>query len=69
MEWRSQRGSVRTRCGPPIPFYLGMKVCGLVVQYLNDYFTFMAWCTLHMHVIRSDCTELRGKFPFKEGRM
>ena len=31
MEWRSQRGSVRTRCGPPIPSCLGMKVRGLVV--------------------------------------
>ena len=31
VEWRSQRGSVRTRCGPPIPSCLGMKVRGLVV--------------------------------------
>ena len=31
VEWRSQRGSARTRCGPPIPSYLGMKVRGLVV--------------------------------------
>ena len=31
MEWRSQRGSARTRCGPPIPSCLGMKVRGLVV--------------------------------------
>ena len=30
-EWRSQHGSVRTRCGPPIPSCLGMKVRGLVV--------------------------------------
>ena len=27
----SQRGSARTRCGPPIPSCLGMKVRGLVV--------------------------------------
>ena len=27
---------LRTRCGPPIPSCLGMKVCGLVVSYLND---------------------------------
>ena len=31
MDWRSQRGSARTRCGPPIPSCLGMKVRGLVV--------------------------------------
>ena len=31
MEWRSQRGSARTRCGPPIPSCLGMKVRGLIV--------------------------------------
>ena len=31
VEWRSQRGSTRTRCGPPIPSCLGMKVHGLVV--------------------------------------
>ena len=31
MEWRSQRGSERTRCGPPIPSCLRMKVCSLVV--------------------------------------
>ena len=31
MEWRIQRGSARTRCGPPIPSCLGMKVRGLVV--------------------------------------
>ena len=31
MEWRSPRGSARTRCGPPIPSCLGMKVRGLVV--------------------------------------
>ena len=36
MELRSQRGSARTQCGPPIPSCLGMKVRGLVVQYLND---------------------------------
>ena len=30
-EWRSERGSARTRCGPPIPSCLGMKVRGLVV--------------------------------------
>ena len=30
MEWRSQRGSARTRCRPPIPSCLGMKVRGLV---------------------------------------
>ena len=31
MEWRSSRGSARTRCGPPIPSCLGMEVRGLVV--------------------------------------
>ena len=31
MEWRISRESARTRCGPPIPSYLGMKVRGLVV--------------------------------------
>ena len=31
MEWRSPRGSERTRCGSPIPSCLGMKVRGLVV--------------------------------------
>ena len=31
VEWRSQRGSARTRCGPSIPSCLGMKVRGLVV--------------------------------------
>ena len=31
VEWRSQRGSARTRCGPPIPSCLGMKLRGLVV--------------------------------------
>ena len=31
VEWRSQCGSARTRCGPPIPSCLGMKVRGLVV--------------------------------------
>ena len=31
MEWRSPRESARTRCGPPIPSCLGMKVRGLVV--------------------------------------
>ena len=31
MEWRSPRGSARTRCGPPIPSCLGMKVHSLVV--------------------------------------
>ena len=37
MEWRSQRGSARTRCGPPIPSCLGMRrVHGLVVLDLND---------------------------------
>ena len=36
MEWMSQRGSARTRCGPPIPSCLGMKVRGLVVYDLND---------------------------------
>ena len=29
--WRSQCGNTRTRCGPPIPSCLGMKVRGLVV--------------------------------------
>ena len=27
----SQRGSARTRCGPPIPSWLGMRVRGVVV--------------------------------------
>ena len=31
VEWRRQRGSARTRCGPHIPSCLGMKVRGLVV--------------------------------------
>ena len=31
IEWRGQHGSTRTRCGPPIPSCLGMKVRGLVV--------------------------------------
>ena len=31
MEWRSQRGSMRTLCEPPIPSCLGMKVRSLVV--------------------------------------
>ena len=31
MEWRIPRRRVRTRCGPPIPSCLGMKVRGLVV--------------------------------------
>ena len=31
VEWRSQRGSTRTRCGLPIPSCLGMKVRGLVI--------------------------------------
>ena len=31
VEWRSQRGSARTRCEPPIPSCLGMKVRGLVI--------------------------------------
>ena len=31
VEWRSQRGSARTRCGPPIPSCLGMRVRDLVV--------------------------------------
>ena len=31
VEWRSQRGSARTRCGLPIPSCLGMKVRGLVI--------------------------------------
>ena len=31
MEWRIPRGRARTRCGPPIPSCLGMKVRGLVV--------------------------------------
>ena len=31
VEWRSKRGSARTRCGPPIPSRLGMRVRGLVV--------------------------------------
>ena len=31
VEWRSQCGNARTRCGPPIPSCLGMKVHGLVV--------------------------------------
>ena len=36
MEWRSPRGSARTRCGPPIPSCLGMKIRSLVVYNLND---------------------------------
>ena len=32
MEWRSLRGSARTRCEPPIPSCLGMKVRDLVVK-------------------------------------
>ena len=31
MEWRSPHGSARTRCRPPIPSCLRMKVRGLVV--------------------------------------
>ena len=31
VDWRSKRGSARTRCGLPIPSCLWMKVCGLVV--------------------------------------
>ena len=31
LEWRSQRGSARSRSGPHIPSCLGMKVRGLVV--------------------------------------
>ena len=31
VEWRSQRGSARTGCGPPIPSCLGMTVRGLVI--------------------------------------
>ena len=31
LEWRSQRGSARTRCESPIPSCSGMKVRGLVV--------------------------------------
>ena len=31
MEWKSQRGSVRTRCGPHIPSCLGIKVRDFVV--------------------------------------
>ena len=31
MEWRSTRGSARTRCGPLIPSCLGMNVRNLVV--------------------------------------
>ena len=31
MEWRSQHGSARTRCGSPIPSCLGIKVRSLVV--------------------------------------
>ena len=34
MEWRSQCGSARTRCGPPITSCLGMKVRSLVVNIL-----------------------------------
>ena len=36
MEWRRPRGSARTRRGPPIPYCLGMKVRGLVVQDSNN---------------------------------
>ena len=35
MEWRSPRGSARTRCRPPVPSCLGMKVRGLVVYDSN----------------------------------
>ena len=31
VEWRSQRGNARTRCEPPIPYCLGIKVRGLVI--------------------------------------
>ena len=31
VEWRSQHGNARTRCRPPIPSCLGMKVRGLVI--------------------------------------
>ena len=31
VEWRSQRGSARIGCGPPIPSCLGMTVRGLVI--------------------------------------
>ena len=31
VEWRSQRGSARTRCGLPIPSCLRMNVRGLVI--------------------------------------
>ena len=63
MEWRSQRGNARTRCGPHIPSCLGMKVRGLVEV------TCMVECTLHMHVSDYDCPEFRDEIPFKEGRM
>ena len=69
MEWRSPRGSARTRCEPPIPYCLGMKVRGLVVYDLNDQFTCMVECTLHMHVSDCDCPEFRDEIPFKDGRM
>ena len=40
MEWRSQRGSARTRCEPPNPSCLGMKVRILVVKI---------YTTVYMH--------------------
>ena len=68
VEWRSQRGSARTRCGPPIPSCLGMKVRGLVVR-----FKWLVTCRveymLHMHASDYDCSEFRDEIPFKEGRM
>ena len=29
----------------------------------------MVECTLHMHVLCSDCLEFRDEIPFKEGRI
>ena len=44
----------------------GTWFCRLI---LNDEFTCMVYCTLHMHVSDCDCPEFRDEIPFKEGRM
>ena len=61
MECRSQRGSARTRCRPPFPFCVGMKVRGLVE------FTCMVECTLHMHVSAVIVQNFGTKFLLKRG--
>ena len=61
MEWRSQRGSARTRCGPPIPSCLGMKVRGLVE------FTCMVECTLHMQLSDVIVQNFGTKFLLRRG--